>query len=60
MYDCRTFPYQSLLYYTGEVVRNHGVDRYRYRSVHHSDSLKNAITCEWSLFVRSFNVNETV
>ena len=45
-----------ILVYTGEVVRNHGVDRYRYRSVHHSDSLKNAVTCEWSLVVRSFNV----
>ena len=46
--------------YTGEVVRNHRVDRYQYHSVHHSDLLKNAVTCERSLFVRSFNVNGTV
>ena len=45
---------------TGEVVRIHGADLYRYCAVHHSDSLKNAITCKWSFFVHSFNVNGTL
>ena len=45
---------------TGGVVRIHGADLYRYCAVHHSDSLKNAITCKWSFFVRSFNVNGTL
>ena len=45
---------------TGKVVRIHEADFYRYCTVHHSDLLKNAITCKWSFFVRSFNINGIV